>query len=156
LNLTLLLTLVGAWAGFGIFIIIASALVALHADRLSHRQRVVVMTDFFEHVLQLPLAYHTASHSGRLMKVMLTGSNTLWGLWLWFFRENLAAFASLVVLLPVALALNWRFGLLLVLLCVVFTLLIALVVRKSEQLQQKVEEYYTDQAERTSDTLGNV
>jgi glucan exporter ATP-binding protein len=156
LPLPFLLTLVGAWAGFGIFIIITSAMVALHADRLSHRQRQVVMTDFFEHVLELPLAYHNASHSGRLMKVMLTGSNTLWGLWLWFFRENLAAFASLVVLLPVSLALNWRFGLLLVALCIIFTLLIALVVRKSEDLQQKVEQYYTDQAERTSDTLGNV
>jgi glucan exporter ATP-binding protein len=156
LSLPFLLTLVGAWAGFGIFIIITSATVALHADRLSHRQRQVVMSDFFEHVLQLPLAYHNASHSGRLMKVMLTGSNTLWGLWLWFFRENLAAFASLVVLLPVALALNWRFGLLLLALCITFTLLIALVVRKSEELQQKVEQYYTDQAERTSDTLGNV
>ena len=34
---------------------------------------------FFEHVLQLPLSYHTGSHSGRLMKVMITGTNTLWG-----------------------------------------------------------------------------
>src|SRR5579862_4062780 len=156
LALGLLLALVGAWAGFGLFIIVASALVALHADRMSHRQRQVVMTDFFEHVLQLPLTYHGASHSGRLMKVMLTGTNALWGLWLWFFRENLASFVSLIVLLPLALALNWRFGLLLIALCVVFAFLIALVVRKSEELQQKVEQYYSDQAERTSDTLGNV
>ena len=156
LSLPLLFALVGAWAGFGIFIIVASALVALHADRLSHRQRQVVMADFYEHVLQLPLAYHGASHSGRLMKVMLTGTNALWGLWLWFFRENLASFVSLIVLLPLALALNWRFGVLLIVLCVIFAFLIALVVRKSEELQQKVEQYYSDQAERTSDTLGNV
>jgi ATP-binding cassette subfamily B protein len=156
LSLPLLLTLVGAWAGFGVFIIIASALVSLHADRLSHRQRQVVMANFYEHVLQLPLSYHGTSHSGRLMKVMLTGTNALWGLWLWFFRENLAAFVSLIVLLPLAFALNWRFGLMLIALSVIFAMLIALVVRKSEQLQQKVEQYYTDQAERTSDTLGNV
>jgi ATP-binding cassette, subfamily B, beta-glucan exporter len=156
LSLPLLFTLVGAWAGFGVFTIVTGALVALHADRLAHRQRQVVLTDFFEHVLQLPLAYHNASHSGRLMKVMLTGTNALWGLWLWFFRENLAAFVSLVVLLPLSLALNWRFGLMLVALCFIFAILIALVIRKSEQLQQKVEQYYTDVAERTSDTLGNV
>jgi glucan exporter ATP-binding protein len=156
LSLPRLFTLVGAWAGFGVFTIVTSALVALHADRLAHRQRQVVLTDFFEHVLQLPLAYHNASHSGRLMKVMLTGTNALWGLWLWFFRENLAAFVSLIVLLPLALALNWRFGLMLVALCCIFAILIALVIRKSEQLQQKVEQYYTDVAERTSDTLGNV
>src|ERR1700730_9035858 len=151
-----LLTLVGAWTGFGLFSIVCGALVALHADRLSHRQRQVVMTGYFEHVLQLPLSYHDAFHSGRLMKVMLTGTNALWGLWLWFFRENLAAFISLIILLPLTLALNWRYALLLILLCVIFTVLIALVLGKSEQLQQKVEQYYSDVAERTSDTLGNI
>jgi ATP-binding cassette subfamily B protein len=153
---TLLLTLVGAWTGFGLFSIICSALVALHADRLSHRQRQVVMTSYFEHVLQLPVSYHNAFHSGRQMKVMLTGTNALWGLWLWFFRENLTAFVSLIVLLPLTLVLNWRYALMLVVLCVVFTVLIALVIGKSEQLQQKVEQYYSDVAERTSDTLGNI
>jgi glucan exporter ATP-binding protein len=130
--------------------------VALHADRLAHRQRQVVMTAYFEHVLQLPLSYHDGFHSGRLMKVMLTGTNALWGLWLWFFRENFTAFVSLIVLLPLTLALNWRYALLLILLCVIFTVLIALVIGKSEQLQAKVEQYYSDVAERTSDTLGNV
>jgi glucan exporter ATP-binding protein len=151
-----LMLLVGAWTGFGLFSILCGAMVALHADRLSHRQRQVVMTDYFEHVLQLPLSYHDAFHSGRLMKVMLTGTNALWGLWLGFFRENLTAFVSLIVLLPLTLALNWRYALLLILLCGIFTVLIALVIGKSEQLQRKVEQYYSDVAERTSDTLGNV
>jgi ATP-binding cassette, subfamily B, beta-glucan exporter len=151
-----LMMLVGAWTGFGLFSILCGAMVALHADRLSHRQRQVVMTDYFEHVLQLPLSYHDAFHSGRLMKVMLTGTNALWGLWLGFFRENLTAFVSLIVLLPLTLALNWRYALLLILLCGIFTVLIALVIGKSEQLQRKVEQYYSDVAERTSDTLGNV
>jgi ATP-binding cassette, subfamily B, beta-glucan exporter len=151
-----LVTLVATWTGFAVFNIIGSALVALHADRLSHRQRQAVMTSYFEHVLQLPLSFHTGIHSGRLMKVMLTGTNSLWGLWLAFFRENFAGFVSLLVLLPLGLFLNWRLGVLLVALAVVFLVLIALVIRKSEGLQQKVESYYTDVAERTSDTLGNV
>ena len=71
--------------------IVCSALVALYADRLAHRRRQVVLTEFFEHVLQLPLSFHGATHSGRLMKVMLTGTDTLWGLWLGFFREDLVA-----------------------------------------------------------------
>jgi glucan exporter ATP-binding protein len=156
LSWTGLVTLVAAWCGFALFSIVAGTLVALHADRLSHRQRQVVMTDYFEHVLQLPLTYHNANHSGRLMKVMLSGTNSLWGLWLWFFRENFTAFVSLLVLLPLTLALNWRYALLLIGLCIIFTVLIALVIGKSEQLQQKVEQYYSDVAERTSDTLGNV
>jgi ATP-binding cassette, subfamily B, beta-glucan exporter len=151
-----LLLLVGAWVGFGLFIIACSTLVALHADRLAHRQFQVVRTMFFEHVLQLPLSYHTGSHSGRLVKVMITGTNTLWALWLAFFREHFAAFISLIVLLPLTLFINWRYGLLLIVLCAVFAVMIALVVRKSERLQSTVERYYTDVAERTTDTLGNI
>ncbi|TMK04285.1 MAG: glucan ABC transporter ATP-binding protein/ permease [Alphaproteobacteria bacterium] len=151
-----LMLLVGAWVAFGLFIIVCSTLVALHADRLAHRQYQVVRTMFFEHVLQLPLSYHTGSHSGRLVKVMITGTNTLWALWLSFFREHFASIISLIVLLPLTLFINWRYGLLLILLCMVFGTVIALVVRRVEQLQSTVEGYYTDVAERTSDTLGNI
>src|SRR5207248_2236112 len=43
------LPLVGAWCAFGLFTIIASTLVALHADRLAHRHSQVVRTNYFEH-----------------------------------------------------------------------------------------------------------
>jgi len=151
-----LMKLVGAWVGFGLFIIVCSTLVALHADRLAHRQYQVVRTMFFEHVLQLPLSYYTGSHSGRLVKVMMTGTNTLWSLWLSFFREHFASFISLIVLLPLTLFINWRYGLMLIVLCAVFTAVIGLVIHKSERLQSTVEGYYSDVAERTTDTLGNI
>jgi ATP-binding cassette subfamily B protein len=151
-----LMLLVGAWVAFGLFIIMCGTLVALHADRLSHRQYQVVRTMFFEHVLQLPLSYHTGSHSGRLVKVMLTGTNTLWALWLAFFREHFASFISLIVLLPLTLFINWRYGLALILLSVIFAAVIAHVISKVERLQSTVERYYSDVAERTSDTLGNI
>jgi ATP-binding cassette subfamily B protein len=148
--------LLAAWTGFGLFTIVASTLVALHADRLAHRHSQVVRTAYFEHVLQLPLTYHTGTHSGRLMKVMLTGTNTLWALWLSFFRDHFTSFVSLIVLMPLTLFLNWRFGLLLILLTGLFAALIALVLHKSEKLQSSVEGFYSDMAERTTDTLGNI
>jgi ATP-binding cassette subfamily B protein len=151
-----LLMLVAAWVGFGLFTIVGSTLVSLHADRLAHRQYQTVRTMFYEHVLQLPLSYYTGSHSGRLVKVMITGTNTLWGLWLAFFREHFASFVSLIVLLPLTLVIDWRYGLLLIALCATFAALIALVINKSEQMQSKVERYYTEVAERTADTLGNI
>jgi len=151
-----LTVLLGAWLAFGLFTILCGAMVALHADRLAHRRRHAVMTDYFEHVLQLPLSFHGAIHSGRLMKIMLTGTDSLWWLWLGFFREHLAAFVSLVVLLPLSLILNWRLALLLIALCLVFAALTALVVRKAESGQSTVERHYGDLAERASDTLGNV
>jgi len=151
-----LVPLVGAWVAFGLFIIVAGTVVALHADRLAHRHSQKVRADYFEHVLQLPLDYHTGTHSGRLMKIMLTGTNTLWSLWLSFFREHLTSFVSLLILMPLTLFLNWRFGLLLILLCLVFAALIAFVINHTEKLQRQVESHYTDMAERTTDTLGNI
>src|SRR6185295_17866186 len=46
-----------AWVAFGLFTIFCGTWVALYADRLSHRRRLLVLTDYFEHILQLPLAY---------------------------------------------------------------------------------------------------
>ena len=148
--------LLGGWVGFGLFTIVCGALIALHSDRLAHRRRQMVMTSYFEHLLQLPLSYHGGSHSGRLMKVMLTGTDSLWWLWLGFFREHLAAFVSLLVLLPLSLFINWQLASLLIVLCIVFTTLISLVLRKTEKGQSAVERHYSDLAERTSDALGNV
>ena len=148
--------LLSLWAGFAIFTIICNTLVALYADRLAHRRRLVVLTEFFEHVLQLPLAYHGETHSGRLMKAMLQGTDVLWSLWLGFFREHLAAFVSLLVLVPLALFINWRLAILLIVLCVVFAVLAALVLRKTEILQRKVQTHHSDLAERASDALGNI
>jgi ATP-binding cassette subfamily B protein len=148
--------LVAAWAGFALFLILCGALVALYADRLAHKRRQVVLSDYFEHVLQLPLSFHSATHSGRLMKVMLAGTDTLWWLWLGFFREHLAAIVSIAVLLPLALYLNWRLGLLLIGLSLIFLALTTFVLRKTESMQKSVERCYSDLAERASDTLGNV
>src|SRR5215469_14785858 len=145
-----------AWVAFGLFTIACSALVALQADRLSHRQRQAVLTSYFEHILQLPLTFHSGTHSGRLMKVMLNGTDALWRLWLGFFREHFAAILSVVVLLPLSLYLNWRLAILLFVLCVVFTVLTTLVVRKTYGMQSEVEEHYSDLSARASDALGNV
>src|ERR1700733_10924606 len=148
--------LLAAWAAFGLFTIAASAAVALHADRLAHRQRQAVLTSYFEHIMQLPLTFHTGTHSGRLMKVMLNGTDALWRLWLGFFREHFAAIMSLVVLLPLAFYINWRLAILLFMLCIVFTVLTTLVVRKTYGMQNEVEAHYSDLSARASDALGNV
>ena len=59
-------------------------------------------------------------------------------------------------MLPLALYLNWRLGLLLIGLSLIFLALTVFVLRKTEAMQKSVERYYSDLAERASDTLGNV
>jgi len=151
-----LTNLLVVWVCFGLFNIACSTLSHCNADRLAHCRRHAVLSDYFEHVLQLPAAYHNARHSGRLLKIMLQGTDALWGIWVAFFRENLAAFVSFVVLLPIAIYMNWRLAALLVVLGGIFAALTAFVVKKSEGLQMQVEEHYAALAERASDTLGNV
>jgi ATP-binding cassette, subfamily B, beta-glucan exporter len=148
--------LLAAWVAFGLFTIGCGAIVALQADRLAHRQRQAVLTNYFEHILQLPLTFHTGTHSGRLMKVMLQGTDALWRLWVGFFREHFASIVSVIVLMPLSLYINWRLAILLFLLCVVFTVLTTLVVRKTYGMQSEVETQYSDLSARASDALGNV
>jgi ATP-binding cassette subfamily B protein len=148
--------LLAAWAAFGLFTIGIGAVVALHADRLAHRQRQAVLASYFEHILQLPMTFHTGTHSGKLMKVMLNGTDALWRLWLGFFREHFAAIMSVVVLLPLSTYINWRLAILLFVLCVVFTALTTFVVRKTYGMQSEVEEHYSNLSARASDALGNV
>lgn len=148
--------LLGAWVAFGLFTIASGVLVALHADRLAHKRRLGIITGYFEHVLQLPLAYHGGTHSGRLMKVMLQGADALWGTWLSFFREQCVAIVSLFVLLPIAITLNWRLGMLLVVLVVIFAVLTSYVINRTISLQQTVEGFHSDLSARAADALGNI
>ena len=148
--------LVLVWASLGVFTIVCGTLIALVADRLAHRRRLAVLSSYFEHVLQLPLAYHGETHSGRLMKIMLQGTDALWAFWLGFFREHLAAFVSLLLLVPLTLFINWRMAILLIVLCVLFAALTALVLHKTETLQSKVQTYHSDLTERASDAIGNI
>ena len=148
--------LLGTWVAFGLFIIIAGTVVAWFADRLAHQRRNMVLADYFAHVLQLPLTYHSGEHSGRQMKVMLSGTDTLWWLWVSFFREHFAAFAFITLLLPATLILNWRLALPLLVLCIGFTALTVLVVQHAFAMQRTVERHYSDLAETAADALGNV
>ncbi len=146
----------GLWAAVGLGGIGARILVSLHADRLAHRQRLSVTAMFFEHVLQLHLAYHRSSHSGRLLKVMLQGSDQLFGLWLAMFREHLSTLVALLVLLPMTLFLNWQLALLMIVLITGSALLTAYVTRRTFSAQGEVEAQRTTLAERAGDTIGNV
>ncbi|HEY5145221.1 MAG TPA: glucan ABC transporter ATP-binding protein/ permease [Polyangiaceae bacterium] len=148
--------LTGLWAAFGLFTIVAGVFVAFHADRLAHRRKLAVLSNYFEHALRLPLEFHAGTHSGRVLKVMLDGSMSMWGLWLAFFRTHCAGFVTIFVLLPFTLFLNLRLGLLLVGLVVLFGVLTAAVIRKTEALQRNVEKFSSELAARASDALGNL
>jgi ATP-binding cassette subfamily B protein len=148
--------LLALWGAVGLSAIGANVAVALLSDRMAHRNRLIVMGGYFQHVLSLPLSFHGDTQSGRLIKIMLMGSDNLFGLWLSFFREHLITFIGAVVLLPLTLFLNWRLGLLLIGLVVLFAIVSAWVIRKTHAAQGQVEALHTQLAGNVQDALSNV
>jgi len=147
---------IGLWAAFGLVGIVAGVWVALQADRLAHRRRLAVITQFFEHAVALPLAFHGEHHSGRLLRIMHAGSTSLFSIWLGFLREHLATLLSIVVLLPVALSMNWKLALLMIGLMASFALFNLFTMRRTDDAQHRVERLHHEIAERAGDVLSNA
>ena len=148
--------ILGLWALVGLGGIVANMVVSLQADRMAHRRRLGAMATYFQHLLMLPFSFHNAQHSGRLIKIMLTGVDNLFGIWLSFFRENLATLVALFVMLPLSMFMNWRLGLLLLVLILIFAVTNVWVVSKTDRLQKKVEDLHSELAGRAGDALGNI
>ena len=148
--------LLGIWFAVGAAAIGANMATALHSERMAHRNRLNIMNRYFQHVLSLPLSFHGDAHSGRLMKVMLGGSDSMFGLWLIFFKEQLATYIAVLVLLPLTFFINWRLASTLVVLVILFVVLTMMVVRKTEAGQRRVEYYHSHLAGTAQDALANV
>jgi ATP-binding cassette subfamily B protein len=149
-------SLLGIWAAVGAAGIAANMGTALHAERMAHRNRLSIMNRYFSHVLSLPLSFHGDIHSGRLMKVMLGGSDSLFGLWLVFFRDQLSTYVAVAVLLPITFLMNWRLASTLVVLVILFIVLTMIVVRKTEAGQRRAEHFQGQLAGTAQDALANV
>ncbi len=148
--------LLGAWALVGIAGIAANVVAALQAERLAHRNRLALMGRFFGHVLGLPLSFHGEAQSGRMMKVMLTGADGMFGLWLNFFRETLSTVVATLVLLPLTMILNWRLASSLIVLVVLFCVVTIVVIRRTEEGQLQASKFQGQLAGAAQDALANV
>jgi glucan exporter ATP-binding protein len=142
-----------AIAGAGILVNLATA---MGAERLAHHTRLGAMSRAFNHVLSLPSAFHAGTHSGQVMKTLVSGSDSVFALTLTFFRENLSTAVALFVLLPFTAVLNWRLSLVLFALVSVFVIVTTLVVRRTQAGQRRAEAAHSALAGRAQDALANV
>ena len=71
--------LLGIWVAVGVGGIVSNIAVAVQTERLAHRHRIKSMGRYFQHVLALPLSFHGDTHSGRLIKGMIAGTDGLFG-----------------------------------------------------------------------------
>jgi glucan exporter ATP-binding protein len=147
---------IAQWAGFGLLGIALNVWVSLYADRLSHRRRQGAILAFFEHALTLTVGFHARHHSGGLLRIMHTGASNLFTLWLGFLRSHLATLLSIVVMLPIAMVLNWKLASLMTALLVCFLISMSIAMRRTSGAQREVEKVHHALAERAGDVLANA
>lgn len=147
---------VGLWCALSLAGFLAAMVVSLGADRMAHRRRLAAMANFVEHLLALPPSFHTEARSGRLMRIMISGCETLFLLWLPLLREQLTNAMILVVLIPVAITTNWRLALVLIGLMLIYACINALVMKRTSRGQAQVENRFTDLSGQLGDLFGNV
>jgi ATP-binding cassette, subfamily B, beta-glucan exporter len=147
---------ISAWAVLGLAGIIASVIVAVYADRMAHRRRLAVMADAFEKAITLPISYHAEAGTGATVRNILAGSDSLWGTWLTFLREQFAAFVAVAALTPLAFWMEWRLALLLLLLAGIYVCLNVIVVRRTSEGQAQVEQQHIKVSGRVGDVISNV
>ena len=144
------------WAAIALAAIAGRVVVGLHADRLSHRRRLAAMTEVFGHTLTLSLSWHRRTHSGRIVKALVVGTNALADVWLTFFRSGCATLIGLAALLPASLALNPWLGAILIGLLIVFGIAITILTRQTQNRQEDVETYHSDVAQQAADAIAQV
>ena len=148
--------LVAAWVAIGALGIGANIATAVGAERTAHRTRLSAMSRCFNHVLALPPSFHAGTQSGGVMKTMVSGSDALFALTLTFFKENLATYLAIFVLLPFSAVLNWRLSLVLFALVTVFAVVTSFVIRRTQAGQRQAEIAHSELAGRAQDALSNV
>ena len=147
--------LIGLWAGFGLFGILAGALVATAADRLAHRRRLAAMAGAFERAITLPSATRRARHRRRRAHHPRRHRRAF-GLWLAVLREQLTAVVAILLLIPTAIGLDARMAAILGVLAAAYLALNLLVIRKTRAGQRAVERHHGGLAGRVGDVIGNV
>ncbi len=114
------------------------------------------MSMAFERAITLPISYHAERGSGRVVRIMLAGTDQLFALWLSFLREHLTAIIGIVLLIPAAISIDYRLAALLAALAVLYFLANTVIIKRTHGGQESVEQYHQDVFGRVGDVIGNV
>lgn len=151
-----IVTQLAMWAALGAFNIIAAVFVARGADRLAHRRRLGVMINSYERIITMPLAWHQKRGTSNALHTLIRATDSLFTLWLEFMRQHLTTVVALVALIPVAMSMDLRMSMVLIVLGVIYVMIGQLVMRKTKDGQSAVEKHHHKLFEHVSDTISNV
>lgn len=144
------------WAMVSLAAVAAGVLASVTADRMAHRQRLAVMTETFDKAITLPIARVAQRGGGRLLQIISAGGDSLFQILLSLLREQAPAVVALVLLAPVAFAINAVLALVLLALAIAYTVASILVVGLTEGRQRQVNEEAQRIYGRIGDVIANV
>ncbi len=144
------------WAALGLFGTLAGVVVATFSDRLAHRRSLVILGDVFERAMTLPQSYHAARGSGAVIRNILSGTSSLFWLWLGAMRDQLTALFGIILLAPAALSMDYRMAFILLTLAAFYTVINVVVMRKTASGQAAVENFEYAVSGRVGDVISNV
>jgi ATP-binding cassette subfamily B protein len=147
---------IAAWASLSVVSVAAGVVTSVYADRIAHRRRLAAMTQAFDNAITLPIARVASRGTGKLMQTMLAGGEALFQLLLGSMREQLPAFFALVLLFPVAFAMNPVLASVLVTLALAYLAANLLVMKKTERGQKRVNDESQAYYGRLGDVIANV
>jgi ATP-binding cassette, subfamily B, beta-glucan exporter len=147
---------IALWAALGIFGILAGVVVATYSDRLAHRQKLIHLADIYERAMALPQHYHAERGSGAVIRTILSGTSSLFWLWLGAMRDQLTSLFGIILLVPTALSIDWRMAVILLALASAYTAMNVIVMHKTDAGQSVVEDIGSKLSGRVVDVIGNV
>jgi ATP-binding cassette subfamily B protein len=147
---------IAAWASLSVVSVAAGVATSVYADRMAHRRRLAAMTQAFDNAITMPIARVASRGTGKLMQTVVAGGEALFQLLLGSMREQLPAFFALVLLFPVAFAMNAVLASVLVALALTYVAANLLVMRKTERGQKRVNDESQAYYGRIGDVIANV
>ncbi|MEN9835948.1 MAG: hypothetical protein RL011_2141 [Pseudomonadota bacterium] len=144
------------WMGIGFINAALSIFLAVVSDRYAHRQRLRAMEAAFERTISLPFRYHSLNGSGKVVRTIQMGCDQVFSITLSFFRENMIALASIIMLVPLAFYLDLRLAVALCALALIYGTCNWFVIRHTHVRQALVELKHQELSARLIDVMGNV
>lgn len=143
---------IAVWAGLSALGVVAGVSASIVADRLSHRRRLQAMTQAFDNAVTLPGTMIAERGTGRVVRIISAGGDSLFWVLLGFLREQMPALFALALLVPVAFWMNPLLASVLAVLAAVYVTANLYVIRRTESGQRAVD----DQAQEVSNRIGDV
>lgn len=144
------------WIAVGAVNVGVSIFLTIISDRLCHRHRMHTLDAAFEKSVATPISHYAQHGTGMAIRTILTGTDHIFWILIFFFMSNLTAVFGILIVVPLAFILQPLLAVLLMGLAVVYAAASVFIVRRTHIKQEKIERLRQDLSVRIVDVISNV